>query len=164
MTKLKLVRVTFSDWTLDNLKDGRIQIDGFVPVRRRKKKPKSKQVRPVFRPIEPDEPDPETEVAYSRNALEPLTLVFKERKVKLTESLYILFRYVYDLYRSEGKNEFEFLEIAEAIKGDDVGMTKDSIENCVKRLRGLLVKLNAPIDVTFKKEVIYIEVKNDLEK
>ncbi len=56
------------------------------------------------------------------------------------------------------------MEIAEAIKGDDVGMTKDSIENCVKRLRGLLVKLNAPIDVTFKKEVVYIEVKNDLEK
>ncbi len=117
-------------------------------------------IRPVLRPIAPDEPDPETEVAYSRNALEPLTIVFKERKVKLTESLYVLFRYVYDLYRAEGQTEFEFLEIAEAIKGDDAAMSSSSIKKNIDRLRESLVKLNAPIDLTYRNEVIYVSDKN----
>ena len=32
--------------------------------------------RDVLRPVAPDEPDTAVEVGYSRNALEPLTLVF----------------------------------------------------------------------------------------
>ena len=67
----------------------------------------------IIRPVEPDEPDTEVEVGYSKNALEPLTIVYRNRKVELTKTLYILFRYVNDLYRTEGQTEFDFADLSD---------------------------------------------------
>ena len=50
----------------------------------------------ILRPVEPDEPDTEVEVGYSRNVFEPLTIVFQNRKVELTKSAFVLFRYRVD--------------------------------------------------------------------
>ncbi len=108
MTTNLIVRAWFRDATPGFPVGGLFPITGYLE----KVEPtEAAPARPVLRPIEPDEPDPETEVAYSRNALEPLTLVFKERKVKLTESLYILFRYIYDFTARRGKMSSSFWKL-----------------------------------------------------
>lgn len=118
----------------------------------------------ILRRVDPDEPDPEIEVGYSPNALEPTTIVFKEKKKELTLTLYRMFRYVYDLCRAEGKTEFDFAEIPEAITGDPAEIGKSAMESNIKRLRSDLASMNAPIDVTYSKEKIYVEAKNSLAK
>jgi hypothetical protein len=68
--------------------------------------------RKILHPVRPDDPDPENEVAYSQDPLRPLMLTHKGREAVLTDKLYTLFRYVYDIYRTEGTEEFPFAEIA----------------------------------------------------
>jgi hypothetical protein len=134
---------------------GELTITGYVVHAQ----PAISGVRDIAGPVEPDEPDTEVEVGYSRNALEPLTLVFQGRKVKLTEKPYCLFRYVYDLYRSEGQTEFDFAELSEALTGDDCEMSKNAIETIIRRITVALKKLKAPILLTYNREVLYIREK-----
>jgi hypothetical protein len=125
-----------------------------VPTPEKKDEPEQKTE--IRRVIHPDEPDPEVEVGYSDNALEPLVIMYKDKKVRLTESLYILFRYIYDMHRTEGRTEFEFMEISECISGDDAEISSASIIKSVQRIQFFLEKINSPLDVTFKNETIYV--------
>lgn len=115
------------------------------------------QAREILRPIQPDEPDPEKEIAYSRNALEPLTVVYQGRKRNVSLTPYLVFRYVYDSYRAAGKAEFDFYEISIDITGNGMGLSSHSIRHCVKTLRMHFVKLRALIDFRIAKEILYIE-------
>ncbi len=115
----------------------------------------------LVRQVEPDEPDPEIEVGYSKNALEPTTIVFRDKKRELTLTLFKMFRYVYDLCRMEGQTEFDFSEISEAIAGDELGISKSAMESNLRRLQKELALLLAPVDLTFNKERVYVSVKNN---
>jgi hypothetical protein len=101
--------------------------------------------RDILRPLEPDEPDSDIEVGYSRNVLEPLTIVYKKKKAELTKTPFIVFRYCYDKYRAEGQSEFEFSDIAEFIKGDELGMTTNAIRKTIQRIAEPFALINAPI-------------------
>jgi len=118
--------------------------------------PEAPAKRDVLRPVEPDEPDIEAEVGYSRNALEPLTLVFRNKKVELTKSAFILFRYVNDLYRTEGQEGFEFSELSEVLAGNEFGKSKSAIESLIRRINICLVKIRAPVSLNFYRETVYI--------
>jgi hypothetical protein len=118
--------------------------------------PEAPAKRDVLRPVAPDEPDTEVEVGYSQNALEPLTLVFRDKKIELTRSAFILFRYINDLYRAEGQEEFEFSELSEVLAGDEFGKSKSAIESLVRRINVCLVKIRAPILLTFYRETAYV--------
>lgn len=100
--------------------------------------------------------DTEVEVGYSRNRQEPLTIEFRGRKTELTLSTYRLFTYIHELNRAEGRTEFEFMEIAEAMSGDDCGLSKTAIETLVRRLNLSLEKLLSPIRLKYNREVLYI--------
>ncbi|GHT10555.1 hypothetical protein FACS1894170_02840 [Planctomycetales bacterium] len=121
-------------------------------------------LRDVLRPIEPDEPDPNIEVGYSRNVLEPLTIIYRNRKTELTKTLFILFRYCYDKYRAEGQAEFDFAEIAEVLTGDDCGMSKNAIEKAIRRLAESLATIAAPVSIRFNREILYIETLQQSKK
>jgi len=60
------------------------------------------------------------------------------------------------LNRAEGRTEFEFMEIAEAMSGDDCGLSKTAIETLVRRLNLSLEKLLSPIRLKYNREVLYI--------
>ena len=113
--------------------------------------------REIVRPVAPDEPDTEAEVGNSKNALEPLTLVFREKKVELTKSAFILFRYVNDLYRTEGQEEFDFSELAEILAGDECGKSRAAIGKLVRQIATGLAKIAAPVSVTYKRERLYVQ-------
>jgi hypothetical protein len=113
--------------------------------------------RDIERPVTPDEPDTEIEVGYSRNVLEPLTLVFRDKKVNLTLSAFILFRYVNDLFLMEGRTEFDFAELSESITGDEFGKSKTAIETLVRRIAIALEKLHSPIRLIYNREVLYVQ-------
>jgi len=118
--------------------------------------PEAPTKRDILRPVEPDEPDTEVEVGYSRNAIEPLTVVFRDKKVELTKSAFILFRYINDLYRAEGQEEFEFSQLSEVLAGNEFAKSKSAIESLVRRINVCLVKINAPITLNFYKETVYV--------
>jgi hypothetical protein len=124
--------------------------------------PETPILRVILRPVIPDEPDSETEIGYSQNALEPLTLVFRNVKVELTKSAYILFRYIYDLYRTEGRIEFDFAELSEILTGDDCGKSKNAIETIVRRLAESLEKILPPFSLIFRQERLYIKKTSKL--
>jgi hypothetical protein len=100
--------------------------------------------------------DAETEIGYSRHPLEPLTVVYQNRKVELAPAVYKLFRYVYDLYRTESIDRFDFCDISEAMTGDECEMGRDIITSLVRRINILIRKINSPITVRIKREVLYI--------
>jgi hypothetical protein len=155
-----LSRIKMRNTTVSGSLDGVIVITGYLiecePVTRPKQN--------VLRPIAPDEPDTEVEVGYSKNALEPLTLVFRKRKIALTISAYRLFRYVHDLYRAEGQEEFEFIEITEIFTGDELGKSDDAIGKLVRKIATALAKITAPISVTYNRGRIYVVAKKGNEK
>jgi len=119
--------------------------------------PEAPAKRDVLRPAEPDEPDTEIEVGYSRNALEPLTLVFRERKIELTKSEFILFRYVNDMYRSEGQEEFDFAELSMVLTMDELGLSSNAIGKIIRQVELALKKIVAPITLFYNREVLYIK-------
>jgi hypothetical protein len=112
--------------------------------------------REILRPLEPDEPDTECEVGYSRDALEPLTIVYRNRKVELTPTLYKLFRYVNDIYRMQEQTEFPFLELAVVLEGEtsDQAITKQ-----IRRLGEFLKEIDSPISLIPKQSTLYVEDK-----
>ena len=118
----------------------------------------------MVRPVAPDEPDTEYEVGYSLNALEPLTIVYHNRKVKLTEKPYLLFRYVYDLYRTEEQTEFEFAELSAVITGNESGMKKLAIWKLIRKLTIALEKIKAPIVLYSSREVLYVGERESISE
>ena len=120
--------------------------------------PETPAKRDVLRPAEPDEPDTEIEVGYSRNALEPLTLVFRERKIELTKSEFILFRYVNDLHRIEGQVEFEFSVLSEILTGDEFGKSKNALGKMIRQIATALARILAPITISYNREILYLTV------
>jgi len=151
-TDTTLTRMVVKDAHISGHVAGELTITGYVVHAQ----PAISGVRDIAGPVEPDEPDTEVEVGYSRNALEPLTLVFQGRKGKLTEKPYILFRYVYDLYRAEEQTEFDFAELSAALTGDECGMSQCAVATLIKRLAEALEKLKTPILLKYNREVLYI--------
>jgi len=119
--------------------------------------PETPAKREILRPVEPDEPDTEIAVGYSKNGLEPLTIVYRNRKVKLTEKPYILFRYINDLYRTEEQTAFDFAELSIVLSnGDELGMSSRAIESLIHRVNISLLEILAPIEISYRKEIAYV--------
>ena len=150
-----LARIMMHKTTVSGSFDDEIVITGYVD----KFESEEPEKRDVLRPVEPDEPDTEVEVGYSQNALEPLTLVFRERKIELTKSSFILFRYVYDIYRAEGRTEFDFAELSEALSGDDCGKSKTAIGKLIRQVATALAKIVSPISLRYEREILYVIAK-----
>lgn len=135
-------KLVFHDARIVRLDQSTAEITGYVRKEKpnvadgssRREEPISKPQQTVLRTVKPDEPNSEIEVGYSPNALKPLSLVFKDREITLSLNLFVLFRYMYDLYRAEGQTEFGFAEISEAIADDELKMTRRSLERLVERL------------------------------
>ena len=155
-----LSRITMRATTVSGSLDGVVVITGYVI----NFEPAALIKRDVVRPVAPDEPDTDVEVGYSKNALEPLTLVFRERKIELTKLAFILFRYVNDLYRSEGQEEFDFAEIAEVLTGDDCGKSTAAIGKLVRKIATALAKLVSPISIKYERETLYVVTQKGNEK
>jgi len=121
---------------------------------------------PALSFIEPDDPDAgdtETAIRYSR--LDPLSLVYRNRKVKLTPSTCRLFRYIYDLYQSEGQTVFPFADISEGLTGDDCGLSTRNIDTMKRRLAVSLEKFRpSPLILTVAKEVLYIRSREEVSE
>jgi hypothetical protein len=151
----QLCRITVKNASINSVADV-VVVTGYV-VHYEPEPPPHTQYRDILRPLEPDEPNSETEIGYSRSVLEPLTIIHKNRKAVLTKTLFMLFRYVYDIYRAEGRNEFDFVEIAEALRGDECEWTKNAIEKAIRRLAESLAKILSPISVRFNNETLYVD-------
>ena len=82
-----LSRITMRKTTVSGSFDDVLTLTGYVI----NFEPEMPAKRDVLRPVAPDEPDTELEVGYARSRLEPLTLVFREKKIELTKSAFILF-------------------------------------------------------------------------
>ena len=146
----QLSRITFRNATCNGLSAERLTITGFIE----KQEPK---VREIFRPVEPDEPDTEIDVGYSRNIAEPLTIVYRNQKVAMTKSLFILFRYINDLYRTQEEEAFEFLELSEFLRRNGYKSGERAIESSIRRIRTCLTNIQAPITLNYRKEAVYVE-------
>lgn len=99
-----------------------------------------------FEPVVPvffQEENPEAEIGFSLEPTEPLSLVYRDRKAELTPIPFKIFRYIYDRYRSEGVENFDYAEISEAIWGrDNVGRSTISghvaaIERAIHEIGGV---------------------------
>jgi hypothetical protein len=150
--KDQLCRITLRDATVNGLAAETLVVFGY-PV---KIEPEDLAKREFVSSVAPDEPDTEIEVGYSKIRSKPLHIVFKDKEVKLTETIFRLFVYVYEPYRKAGQTEFEFAEISEALTGDDCKMTRRAIETSVYRLAECLSKILSPFTVTFHKEILFI--------
>ena len=147
-----LYRVTMQHATFGGGSFETMTITGYDPVWETEVPTK----REIVRPVDTDEPNSDIEVGYSKNALEPLTIEFCGRRIEFTVSTYRLFRYVNDLYRMEGQTEFEFAELSEVLTGRESGKSKIAIGKLVRNIAAALVKIGAPIFVTYNREVLYI--------
>jgi hypothetical protein len=156
----QLARITVKDANFSGPVDGQIVITGIIV----KFEPEALATREILRPVEPDEPDTNVEVGYSRNTLEPLTVVYRNRKVTLTKTPYIMFRYVNDLYRTEGRTEFEFAELSEAVTGDEFTKGDAALEHTIRRLSTYLARIIPPFSLTYRKEILYICAKKCAKK
>jgi len=146
-------RVTFRDAEFNGIPVKTLAVSGFIE----KIVP---EVREIFRPAEPDEPDTNIEVGYSRNALERHTLIYRDCKVKLTEKPYILFRYIYDLHRAGIQTEFDFAELSAVLAdGDELRMSSRAIESLIHRVNSFLLEILSPIKIAYQKEVAYIHTQ-----
>ena len=152
MTK-QLSRITFRNATLNGLFAENLTVTGFIE----KQEP---NVREILRPVEPDEPDTEIDVGYSKNPLEPLTIEHRKRKVELTKTLYILFRYINDLYLAEEQTEFEFLELSEFLRRNGYKSGRRAIESSIRRIALALSKIIAPITLVYNREVVHVRHQN----
>ena len=152
----QLSRITVKDATFSGPLAGRTVITGYIIDI----EPEDSAKRDVLRPVSPDEPDSNIEIGYSKNALEPTTLVFKDQKIDLTKTLYVLFRYVYDLYRAEGRMVFDFAELSAVLTGDEFAMLKGTLVSQIRRLAESLVKLRAPFFLTCQRETLCVSCKN----
>ena len=103
-----------------------------------------------------------TELRFSDNPLEPLTLVFGKRKIELTKTLYRFFWYVYDQYRTEGRTAFEYAELSEILTGDECARSNATFRYAVRLLTALIAKLGAPIALFYRQEVLYIGNQEEL--
>jgi len=110
----------------------------------------------VFRPVEPDEPNTEFEVGYSRDIRKIFAIVYQNREAVLTQMPFVLFRYVNGLYLKEGQAEFEFAEIAEFLTGDQFKMSPTAIVGSVRRIALALSKICSPYSLTYRCEKIYV--------
>ena len=151
-----LSRITLRKATFSGSFDDLLILTGYVMAW----EPVAPVKRDVLRPVEPDEPDTDVEVGYSRNALEPLVIEFRGKKVKLTDSTYPLFRYVNDLNRAEGQEEFEFAELSEVLTGTEGGKSNAAIGKLVRRIAKALAKIAAPIVLSYNREVLYVAMND----
>jgi len=78
-------------------------------------------------------------------------------EVTIGTSLYMLFRYVYDLYRAEGRTKFDFAELSEVLTGDEFALTYRATTALIYRLSECLSKLNSPISLSCSRESLCIE-------
>jgi len=122
------------------------------------------EVQQWTRPIPFNEPDTDLAIGYSKNPLEPLTIEYRKRKIKLTEKPYILFRYINDLYWTEGQAEFEFAELSLLLKEDELGMRNHAITSLIRRVNTALEKIRAPFTLKYKKEVLYIRSREEVSE
>ena len=149
-----ITRLVVKDAQICGHVGGELTITGYV-VRSEPELPVNDPNRFLL-PVFADAPDTETEIGYSRNLLDPTTLVFKDRKVELTLSEYRLFRYAYDLYRTEGQTEFDFAELSYALSGDELAMSSSAISMLIRRLAKTLADLSPPITFKYNVEILYI--------
>jgi len=147
-----LTRLVVKDATITGHVGGEITLTGYVVHAT----PSMQCIREILRPVCPEEPDSEVEVAYSKSALRPLTLVYRGKEVTLTLTPYLLFRYAYDLYRSEGQTEFTYAELSEAVTGDELALSKYALDALVRRLHEPLKSIDAPFTVAYLDEEMYI--------
>ena len=148
----QLSRITMRKTTVNGSFDDVLIITGYVV----EFEPEAPPKRDVLRPIIPDEPDTEVEVGYSKNALEPLTIEFGGRRIELSLSDYKMFRYVYDLYRAEGREEFDFEELSEVLTGDGCGKSGNALGKQVRQIATALAKIVSPISVIYERETVYV--------
>jgi len=146
-------QIIVKDATISGHVAGELTLTGYIVSC----EPESPVKRDVLRPVAPDEPDTDVEVGYSQDALEPLTVVYRGRKAELTKTLYILFRYVNDLYRAEGQTEFDFAELSEVLTCDECALSSNAIGKYIRCIAHALAKIVAPITLSYYKEVLYIE-------
>ena len=93
--------------------------------------------------------------------MEPLTIIFQNRKAELTKSAFILFRYAYDFFRAEGQEEFEIAELSAVLTGRDSGKSKTAIGKLVRQIATALVNIGAPVSVICEREMLYVVAIDD---
>ena len=115
--------------------------------------PEAPAKREILRPVAHEEPDTDIEVGYSKSIREPLTLEYQGCKAKLTETAFILFQYVNELYRTEGRTEFEFLELSDYF----FGKSSNAIGKLTRQIVKALANIAAPFTITFEREILYVD-------
>ena len=163
-TDTTLTRMVVKDAHISGHVAGELTITGYVVHAQPAMPSTISGVREILRQVEPDEPDTDIEVGYSRNALKPLTLVFRLKEEPLTPSLYLLFRYVYDLYRAEERTFFDFAELSEALTGDECEMSQSAIATLIRRLIEALETISPSFTLTIDKETLCVHNKFVVEQ
>jgi len=70
-----------------------------------------------------------------------------------------LFRYVNNLYQTEGKTAFDFAELSEAITGNDCKMSKNALAKLIRRISMSLAVAGSPLSLTYNREILYVKPK-----
>jgi hypothetical protein len=68
----------------------------------------------------------------------------------------MMFRYCYDLYRTEEQTAFDYAEISEVLTGDECKMTASAIGTQIRRLQKVMKELSPPISLTIERETLQI--------
>lgn len=89
-------------------------------------------------------------------AVDPLSVRFNGRLHVLGKKPYRLLRWVYWRWITEGRVEFDFIDLALHVWEDGTTRT-DAIETAIKRLREFLVVNRAAFSVRYDRGILYIE-------
>jgi len=90
--------------------------------------------------------------------MEP-TMPIKSDSVSRNRKVDILFRYVHDLYQTEGKTAFGFSELSEALTGDDCKMSKNALAKLIRRISDSLARTGSPLSLAYNREILYLKPK-----
>ena len=150
--KNQLCRITLHDAIVNGLVAETLVVVGrFVKI-----EPEELVKWEVPDPVEPDEPDTDIEVGYSKDRGKPLHIVYKNKEAELTKTLFRLFVCINEPYRKEGKTKFQFADISEGLTGDDCKMSDKAIERAVGRLGIALSQILAPFYLECLKGNLYV--------
>ena len=102
---------------------------------------------------------PDGEVGCSRNVLEPLVIVCRNHRIRLPEKQYILFWYIYDLYRTEGRAIFGYAELAAVLTRNGFETSRESLADLLWKLCSKLKRIYPPFVLSLHKG--YVSMSED---
>ena len=109
----------------------------------------------VLYPVD-SEPSIEYEVGYSREIGEHFAIVFQNRKAKLTEKPFVVFRHINDLHRTMDQTEFDLLDLLGFLNAIGFPMSNAAVKHSVRRINNALAEIFAPISLTYRLETICV--------